>query len=447
MEAALRAIPSVERVLQEPAARALAERAGRAVAAQRVREALAAERDAVRAGEPAAGADVLAARAAAAEEPSLRPVLNATGVIVHTNLGRAPLAAEAVAAVAATAGGYANLELDLRTGGRGSRQSHVEPLLVELTGAEAALAVNNNAAALVLVLAAFAADREVVVSRGQLVEIGDGFRIPEILAATGARLVEVGATNRTRPADYEQAIGPETALILRAHPSNYRIVGFTEEVGLERLVAIGRERGVPVVDDLGSGVLARDPVLAGEPDARGSIAAGATLACFSGDKLLGGPQAGVIVGTRDAVERCRRHPLARALRIDRLSLAALEATLRLHRDPALARAALPVLRMAHEPLDAVRARAERLAQGLGGEVVESEARVGGGALPALGLESAACALPDPRGELQAALREGSPPLVGRVVEGRLLLDARTLRDEDVDPVLACVEAARARLAG
>jgi L-seryl-tRNA(Ser) seleniumtransferase len=444
VEPALRALPSVERVLREPAARALVERAGRAVAVARVREALAAEREAVRTGvREAAGPGEIAERAAAAEGPSLVRVLNATGVVVHTNLGRAPLAAAAVDAVAATAGAYANLELDLATGRRGSRQAHVEALLRELTGAEAALAVNNNAAALVLVLAAHAAGREVIVSRGQLVEIGDGFRIPEILAATGARLVEVGATNRTRLTDYERAIGPETALILRAHPSNYRIVGFTEEVAVAELVALGRARGVAVVDDLGSGLLAADPVLAGEPDARGSVAAGATLACFSGDKLLGGPQAGIIVGEAAAIEACRRHPLARALRIDRLSLAALEATLRLHRDPALARSAVPVLRMAHEPLAGVRARAARLAGAVGGELVETEARIGGGALPTLALPSAACALPDPRGTLQAALRGGTPPLVARLVDGQLLLDARTLGEDEIDEAARCVRAARA----
>jgi L-seryl-tRNA(Ser) seleniumtransferase len=406
MEQALRALPSVERVLREPEAVELAARCGHAVAAARVREELAEERAAVRAGkEPAAAAAELARRAAGREHASLVGVLNATGVIVHTNLGRAPLAAAAVAAVAATAGGYANLELDLATGARGSRQSHLEPLLRELTGAEAALAVNNNAAALVLVLAAHAAGREVIVSRGQLVEIGDGFRIPEILAASGARLVEVGATNRTRLADYAAAIGPETALILRAHPSNYRIVGFTEDVPLADLAGLGREHGVPVVDDLGSGVLQPDPLLAGEPDARASLAAGATLACFSADKLLGGPQAGLIAGQHAAVEACRRHPLARALRVDRLSVAALEATLRLHRDPALARRAVPVLRMAHEPLERVRERAERLARAVGGEVLATE--------------------------------------VGRLEDGRLLLDARTLADGDVDPAAACVRAALA----
>jgi L-seryl-tRNA(Ser) seleniumtransferase len=377
------------------------------------------------------------------EAPHLRPVVNATGVIVHTNLGRAPLAREALAAAVAVAGGYANLEFDLDTGGRGSRQDAVAPLIASLTGAEAGLAVSNNAAALVLVLSALAAGRDVLVSRGQMVEIGDGFRIGDILAASGARLVEVGSTNRTSAADYERAIGPDTALLLRVHPSNYRIVGFTEEVDTATLAAIGGRHGLPVLDDLGSGLLAPDSVFAGEPDARGAIAAGATLVCFSGDKLLGGPQSGIIAGTREAVERVRRHPLARAVRIGKLAVAALEETLRLHRDPVLARSAIPVLRMAHEPAAGVRERAERLATAIGGEVVDTESRVGGGSMPALALPSSAATLPDPRGVLAAALRAGVPPVIGRVEAGRLLLDARTLTDDDVAVVAAAVLAARA----
>ena len=388
-------------------------------------------------------ATAIAQEALDREAPHLRPVVNATGVIVHTNLGRAPLAREALAAATTVAAGYANLELDLETGGRGSRQDAVSPLIASLTGAEAGLAVSNNAAALVLVLSAFAAGRDVLVSRGQLVEIGDGFRIPDILAASGARLVEVGSTNRTSAADYERAIGPDTALLVRVHPSNYRIVGFTEEVDTATLAEIGGRHGLPVLDDIGSGLLAPDPVFAGEPDARSAIAAGATLVCFSGDKLLGGPQSGIIAGTREAVDRVRRHPLARAVRIGKLAVAALEETLRLHRDPVRARAAIPVLRMAHEPAAAVRERARRLATAIAGEVVETESRVGGGSMPALALPSSAAALPDPRGALHAALRAGVPPVIGRVEAGRLLLDARTLTDDDVAVVAAAVLAARA----
>ena len=440
----LSSLPSVDRILREPAARELAARAGRDVAVAGVRRALAERRrDGATDGDRDAVAAAIAREALDREAPHLRPVVNATGVIVHTNLGRAPLAREALAAADAVAGGYANLELDLATGGRGSRQDAVEPLIAALTGAEAGLAVSNNAAALVLVLSALAAGRDVLVSRGQLVEIGDGFRIPDILAASGARLVEVGSTNRTSAADYERAISPDTALLLRVHPSNYRIVGFTEEVDTATLAAIGAEHGVPVLDDLGSGLLQPDPVFAGEPDARSAIAAGATLVCFSGDKLLGGPQSGIIAGTRDAVDRIRRHPLARAVRIGKLAVAALEATLRLHRDPERARIAIPVLRMAHEPVAGVRARAERLATAIGGEVADTVARVGGGSMPALALASSAAALPDPRGTLAAALRAGDPPVIGRLENGRLLLDARTLTDDDVAVVVAAVLAARA----
>jgi L-seryl-tRNA(Ser) seleniumtransferase len=252
--------------------------------------------------------------------PSLRQVVNATGVIVHTNLGRAPLAPVAAAAAAEAGRGYSNLEYDLERGERGSRQTHVEDLLRELTGAEAALVVNNCAAAVLLAAAALAGGRDLVVSRGQLVEIGGSFRVPDVVAQSGARLVEVGTTNRTRLSDYETAIGPETGAVLRAHQSNFRTVGFVEEVSIEELCGLG----VPVVDDVGSGALAeRVPELADEPPVRRSVAAGCAVTCFSGDKLLGGPQAGVMVGSRDAIDRCRRHPLARALRIDKLSLAAL----------------------------------------------------------------------------------------------------------------------------
>jgi L-seryl-tRNA(Ser) seleniumtransferase len=439
----LRSLPSVDRILREPAAQELAARAGRDVAVAAVRRGLDERR---RSGDPNGDretvAAAIAAEALALESSHLQPVLNATGVIVHTNLGRAPLASAALAAASAIAEGYANLELDLASGGRGSRQEAVGPLLAELTGAEAGLAVANNAAALVLIVSALAAGREVIVSRGQLVEIGDGFRIPDILRASGAHLVEVGTTNRTTTADYARAIGPETALLLRVHPSNYRVVGFAGGVALPELVALGRRHGVPVVDDLGSGLLAPDPVFAGEPDARTAITDGATLVCCSGDKLLGGPQAGLVAGRRDAVERVRRHPLARAVRIGKLAVAALEETLRLHRDPAVARAAIPVLRMAHEPAALVRARAERLAAAIDGEVVATEARVGGGSMPDVALPSSAAALPDSRGELAAALRTGRPAVVGRVEDGRLLLDARTLRDDDVDAVAGAVRAAR-----
>jgi L-seryl-tRNA(Ser) seleniumtransferase len=375
---------------------------------------------------------------AAVRAPALRRVLNATGVIVHTNLGRAPLAAEALAQVVEAARGYSNLELDLRSGTRGSRQDHVAALLRRLTGAEAALVVNNNAAAVLLALAALAEGREVIVSRGELIEIGDGFRIPDVLARSGARLVEVGSTNRTRARDYEKAVRSETALLLRVHQSNFRVVGFTELPRLEELAAVAKRAGVPLLDDLGSGVLASNSLLLAEsePTARESLAAGADLVCFSGDKLLGGPQAGIVVGRADLVEQLRRHPLQRAVRIDKLSLAALEGTLRVYLE---APQRIPVLRMLGEEAALVRARAERLASLAGGAVEMTVARVGGGALPLAELTSFACAIEE---SLAAPLRAGEPPVVGIVRDGKLLLDCRTLTDAEADEVAAAVAAAR-----
>jgi L-seryl-tRNA(Ser) seleniumtransferase len=368
-----------------------------------------------------------------ARRPSLRRVLNATGVIVHTNLGRAPLADAALDHVRETARGYSNLEYDLSTGSRGSRQDHVASLLRRLTGAEAALVVNNNAAAVLLALAALAEEREVVVSRGELIEIGDGFRIPDVLARSGARLVEVGTTNRTRAADYERAIGPETAVLLRVHQSNFRVVGFTEQPRVEELAAVARRHELPLVDDLGSGVLTE---LTDEPSARDALASGADLVCFSGDKLLGGPQAGIVVGRADLVERLRRHPLQRALRADKLTLAALEGTLLAYLDEPTR---IPVLRMLGEPAASVRTRAERLAELVGGSVEETIARVGGGALPLAELPSFACAVDE---SLAASLRLGDPPVVGILRDGKLLLDCRTLRDDELADVAAAVDAAR-----
>jgi L-seryl-tRNA(Ser) seleniumtransferase len=367
--------------------------------------------------------------------PRLQRVLNATGVIVHTNLGRAPLAEAALERVVEIGRGYSNLEYSLEEGGRGSRQDHVVDILRDLTGAEAALVVNNNAAAVLLALAALAEGREVLVSRGELIEIGDGFRIPEVLARSGARLVEVGTTNRTRAADYERAIGPQTALLLRVHQSNFRVVGFTEAPRLEELGRVAHAAGVPLVDDLGSGVLSHLP---GEPWARDSIAAGADLVCFSGDKLLGGPQAGIVVGRADLIEKLRRHPLQRALRADKLTLAALEATLQLYRDDPQQ---IPVLRILWEPAGPLRARAERLATLVGGTVEETIGRVGGGALPLVEIPSFACAVEE---SLAAPLRTGTPAVVGVVRDGKLLLDCKTLSDAEVDEVASAVAACRSR---
>jgi L-seryl-tRNA(Ser) seleniumtransferase len=388
----------------------------------------------IRAGaDPGDLASRLRGELAALRSPSLKRVLNATGVIVHTNLGRAPLAEAAMAQLGKTARGYTNLELDLATGTRGSRQDHTAALLRRLTGAEAAIVVNNNAAALLLALAALAEGREVIVSRGELIEIGDGFRIPDVLARSGARLVEVGTTNRTRAQDYERSVTPETALLLRVHQSNFRVVGFTEQPRVAELAAVARRHGLPLLDDLGSGSLGEIP---GEPSARESLAAGADLVCFSGDKLLGGPQAGIVAGRADLVELLRRHPLHRALRIDKLSLAALEATLRLYLD---APQRIPVLRMLREDAAVVQARAERLATLVGGAVEETVARVGGGALPLHEIASFACAVDE---SLAGPLRAGDPPVVGIVRDGRLLLDCRTLADDEVDEVAHAVSAAR-----
>ena len=423
----LRGLPSVDTLLGEELGANLVERHGRPATVEAIRAALAGAR-----GRGVAdGPDELLAEAARllGRPPSLRPALNATGVIVHTNLGRAPLAAAAIERATAVAAGYSNLEYDLEAGTRGSRHSHLGAILAELTGAEDGMAVNNNAAAVMLTLAALAGGREVPISRGELIEIGDGFRIPEVLAQSGARLVEVGSTNRTRIGDYARALGPDTGAVLRVHQSNFRMVGFTEAPSLHELCALAAEHGVPVIDDLGSGQLIDLPDLADEPTARSSVEAGATVVCFSGDKLLGGPQAGVIVGATEAVARVRRHPLARAVRIDKLSLAALEATLELYHDPARAVREVPVLRAAAEPAAAVRERAERLAARLGGDVVATTARVGGGAVPLLEIESFACAL-DGGDQLAAALRSADPPVVARVQEGRVLLDCRTLTDEE-----------------
>lgn len=449
---ALRALPAVHEL-----ARALG--APHALAVAAARRAIDEARAAVLAG---AGLDAdgaaldreLLGRArellAELDRPSLERVINATGVIVHTNLGRAPLSASARAAVARAADGYANLELDLSTGERGSRQVHVESLLCELTGAQAGMVVNNGAAAVLLAAASLASSgRAIVVSRGQLVEIGGGFRIPEVIAQSGARLVEVGTTNRTRLADYANAVAgerDELGAILRVHPSNFRAIGFVEEVSIDALCALGP----PVIDDVGSGVLADAsgmPALVEEPPIKRSVAAGAALVCCSGDKLLGGPQAGLLVGRHEAVTAARRHPLARALRIDKLSLAALEATLQTYRDPERARHEIPVLAM----LDASEERLAELAQtlkdaiGPPAQIVRATGKVGGGALPLLELEGPAIALrtdADPAAVAQA-LRYATPPVIARIHDGQVLLDPRTMTHTDLEPAARAVRGALA----
>ena len=415
-----------------------------ALAVRGAREAIAAGRARLLAGGELGD---LRAEALAAARPSLRRVVNATGVIVHTNLGRAPLPEAALDAVHEVAAGYSTLEYEVARGERGSRHAHVEGLLRELTGADAAIAVNNCASAVLLAAAALAGGRQVVISRGQLVEIGGSFRIPDVVAQSGARLVEVGTTNRTRLADYERAIGPDTGAVMRAHQSNFRTVGFVEEVPIEELCAVAARAGVPVIDDVGSGALASGlPELADEPPVRRSVAAGCAVTCFSGDKLLGGPQAGLMVGTRAAIERCRSHPLARAIRIDKLSLAALEAVLHLYLDPARALREVPVLRMLAAGEEELAARAELMRDAIGdsARVIRASGKVGGGALPLLELEGPVCAVePGSMGldELARRLRAHDPPVVARAREGWLLLDPRTLDDDGARLAAGAVAAA------
>ncbi|MEU0572210.1 L-seryl-tRNA(Sec) selenium transferase [Nonomuraea sp. NPDC005983] len=414
-------MPRTDTVLADPRLAAAGGRLGRSV----VKDAVARAQQQARRGE--IGPEDVADAAVAALPPqatSLRAVVNATGVLIHTNLGRAPLSRAAIEAAAAAAG-PADVEFDLVTGARARRgRSALDALARAVPAAGDVHVVNNNAAALVLVATVLAAGREIVISRGELVEIGDGFRLPDLLVSTGARLREVGTTNRTTYRDYADAVGPQTGCVLKVHPSNFRIEGFTGSAELRELSGLG----VPFVADIGSGLLTREPLLPAEPDAASMLAAGADLVTASGDKLLGGPQAGLLLGRRDLVERCRRHPLARALRVDKLTLAALEATLR---GPAV-----PVRQALHADPATLSERAAALAGRLAGagvdaRAVPSEAAVGGGGAPGVALPSAAVSLPE---RYAAPLRTGDPPVVGRIERGRLLLDLRTVpadRDDDV----------------
>jgi L-seryl-tRNA(Ser) seleniumtransferase len=458
-----RDLPKVDQVLGWPEVTeaahgfprwALLDAVRRVLETRRERLAVLADPGADTGGDRAALAGAVLHLLARAGGPALRPVINASGIIVHTNLGRAPLAPEALEQIVRVAAGYSNLEYTLDEGRRGSRQDHCEGLLRRITGAEAALAVNNNAAAVFLCLNTLAEGREVVVSRGQLVEIGGSFRIPDVMRKSGALLREVGTTNKTRPADYRDAVGPATALLMRVHTSNFRVVGFTEAVDLPELVAIGRAAGVPVLDDLGSGCLVdlAPYGLPGEPTVQDAVAAGADLVTFSGDKLLGAPQAGLIVGRRGLVDLIRKNPLHRAMRIDKLTLAGLEATLRLYLDPDRGRARIPVLAMIAEPVATTRARARRLLRRLSPEtravwrpaVVASTCQVGGGALPVEPLASAALALGGPElpaHRLEHGLRRAPCAVIARVQDGRLLLDLRTVADADLGVLAAAVDAA------
>lgn len=443
----LRQLPSVDALLQDHTVRALEQRYGHALVVEATRAALDAARQTILSGGdapmPALLIDEIRARAERAAQPSLVPVINATGVIIHTNLGRAPLSEETLAAMQLAAQGYSNLEYDLAAGERGSRHVHAEAMLTRLTGAPAALVVNNNAAAVMLILATFARGKQVIISRGQLVEIGGGFRIPEVMQQSGATLVEVGTTNRTYVADYARALTEQTALVMRVHSSNFRMIGFTHQPALEELVALAHEKNLLCVDDLGSGALldTRAYGLAHEPMPQESLAAGADVVSFSGDKLLGAPQAGIIVGKKEWIAALRKYPLTRALRVDKVTLAGLQATL-LHYVKGEAAQKIPIWRMIAATPQALDARATRWAEHLraaqlAAQVIDAESTVGGGSLPGETLPTRAVALtvasPD---AFAARLRAHVPPIIARIEEGRVVFDPRTVLPHEEDALLA-----------
>ena len=431
-----RVIPSIEILRQRAGVRTLEAQHGSDATVTALRAAAERLRAQIAAGDAVAhAAESIEAFAKGAltgqSRGSLRPVINATGVVIHTNLGRAPLADVAIARIGAIARGYSNLEYDIDNGERGSRTVHAESLLMQLTGAEAAIVVNNNAAATMLILAGLAAGREVVISRGELVEIGGGFRVPDVMRQSGAALREVGTTNRTRVTDYSAAVSPATAMFLRVHPSNFRIEGFTERPSLDDLVEAGRAMKVPVVEDLGSGCLVDD--VADEPSVQASIAAGVDLVCFSGDKLLGGPQAGIIVGRKALVDRLRVHPLMRAVRADKITFAVLEATLAEY-VAGRAKTTIPVQQMLHASPDEIEARAQTLAATLAGNgwqvaMISGSSAVGGGSAPGLQLPTVLLAIardgesPD---QTEKWLRSLDPPVIARIEHDRVVLDLRTV---------------------
>lgn len=456
----LRTLPAVDEVLRRPEIQALLQ-SGRPrwAVTQAIRTEIEDRRRTILEGatgtpEPIT-AGAVAARCGELLRPALRPVINATGVVVHTNLGRAPLPEVALDRLREVAGGYSNLEYRLDQGRRGSRHDHLRRIAAELCGADDAVIVNNNAAAVLLTISALAAGQEVVVSRGELVEIGGGFRIPEVIVQGGARLREVGTTNRTRITDYQGAVGPETAALLKVHRSNFDLVGFTEDVEIRALAELSRSTGLPLVADLGSGAMIESygPGLTGEPVVRAALADGADLVCFSGDKLLGGPQAGIVLGRGELVERLRRHPLMRALRPGKLNLTALEATFELWRDGRTDE--IPVARMLGQVPEAARQRAQtfarrirRLRVGWFTEVVAVEGRAGGGSMPLRAVPGWAVSLRLEgvgAGRIEAALRQGDPPVISRIVDDRLTLDLRTVTPKQERPLLMRIREAAGRL--
>lgn len=459
-QALFRHIPSVDRLLNSPELAGILDRYPRSLVLQAIHQVLDRVREALAKGDGFQDPSELAVerihpmireKLETLAQSSLRPVINATGIIVHTNLGRSLLAEKIIDRFRLIAGGYSNLEYDLEQGRRGSRYTHVEGILRELTAAEGAMVVNNNAAAVLIALETLARNREVVVSRGQLVEIGGSFRVPDVMRKSGARMVEVGTTNKTHLRDYEEVIGPDTALLLKVHQSNFQIVGFTEEVEASQLVQLGRKNGIPVMEDLGSGCLVDFSKygLTKEPTVREVLDQGVDLVTFSGDKLLGGPQAGIILGRKDLVEAIKKNPINRAMRIDKLTLMALEETLNLYRDEKTALEKIPTLKMILQDYAAVKAKARRLSRMIGTlkgsnftmTQVDGESKVGGGALPLFVLPSRLlCLQPGalPAHEMEAWLRSYDPPVIVRVEKDQVLLDVRTIQEGELKTMARAV---------
>jgi L-seryl-tRNA(Ser) seleniumtransferase len=454
MASKFRNLPSVDKLLTDERIKALAQTLPHDRLVAIIRGQLESARQSVASGKSAPPLDRIVVsvilEAQELETATLRPIINATGVILHTNLGRAPLSKEAIEAMAAVSRGYSNLEFDLESGGRGSRQVHIESLLGELTGAEAALVVNNNASAVLLGLTALAKRKEVIVSRGQAVEIGGGFRIPDVMRQSGAKLVEVGTTNCTYAADYEKAITPQTVALLRVHSSNFRIVGFTNEVGIDEITGLAKKHNLPVFDDLGSGCFLDTTKygLAPEPMVQQSVASGAALTFFSGDKLVGGPQAGIIVGKKEHIAKLEKHPLARAVRIDKIRLAGLIATL-IHYLKGEAEVKVPVWRMIATPVDEIETRAKKWAKALGGaaRVIDGESMVGGGSLPGGTLPTKLVAIGNRKDrtisrEWSERLRQLDVPVIGRISEDVLLLDPRSAAPEEDETMIKALKKLR-----